>query len=401
MTPQALSDRLHANSPKRILALDGGGIRGAITLGYLERMERLLRDRYQRPGLVLSDYFDLIGGTSTGAVIAAALAIGMDAAAVKRLYLDLGERIFKPVAPRWVPGPLKRLAVLAPNLSLKGSGFGLDLTRRWFSTFDPGPLEAQLKETLGDRTMGDPDIRCGLCVVTKRADTGSLWPIHNNPRGIYFERNGGLLLRDVVRASTAAPIYFPPSTLNIGGDRTGAFVDGGVSLANNPALTLFLLVTINGYRFNWPVGEDRLLLVSVGTGTWSRQEEGEEVLGYGAWNWAAEVPAMFMSDATWHVQLMLQAMSNTPTRVRINREIGDLGDSLLTGEPLLSYIRYNVDLDETTLNALGLPELAAQAKGLREMSAAENRHHLARIGETAASRDVDPAHFPPAFDLAS
>jgi predicted acylesterase/phospholipase RssA len=401
MTHQALDDRLHADAPKRILALDGGGIRGAITLGYLERMERLLRERYQRPDLVLADYFDLIGGTSTGAVIAAALAIGMDAASVKQLYLDLGERIFKPVAPRWVPGPLRRLAVLAPNLSLKASGLGLDLTRRWFSTFDPAPLEAQLKETFGNRTLGDPDIRCGLCIVTKRADTGSLWPIHNNPRGKYFERNGGLLLRDVVRASSAAPIYFPPHTLNIGGDRTGAFVDGGVSLANNPALTLFLLVTIGGYTFNWPLGEDKLLLVSVGTGSWARHEDGEDVLGYGAWNWAAEVPAMFMSDAAWHVQLMLQAISNTPTRVRINREIGDLSDTLLTGEPLLSYIRYNVNLDETTMNSLRLPELASKAKGLRELSAAEHRHDLARIGERAAERDVEAAHFPPAFDLPS
>ena len=70
-----LSERLTAQGPKRILALDGGGIRGALTLWYLGEIEQILRDRHKRPDLVLCDYFDFIGGTSTGAIIAAALAI--------------------------------------------------------------------------------------------------------------------------------------------------------------------------------------------------------------------------------------------------------------------------------------------------------------------------------------
>ena len=64
-----LIDRLTAPGPKRMLALDGGGIRGALTLGFLERMEGILRRRHLKPDLRLSDYFDLIGGTSTGAII--------------------------------------------------------------------------------------------------------------------------------------------------------------------------------------------------------------------------------------------------------------------------------------------------------------------------------------------
>jgi patatin-like phospholipase len=51
------------HGPKRLLALDGGGIRGAITLGFLEQMERLRRARHKREDLDLCDYFDLIGGT--------------------------------------------------------------------------------------------------------------------------------------------------------------------------------------------------------------------------------------------------------------------------------------------------------------------------------------------------
>ena len=65
----SLLQRLRAPGPKRILALDGGGIRGALTLGYLKRIEAILRTRHNRPDLRLCDYFDLVGGTSTGAIM--------------------------------------------------------------------------------------------------------------------------------------------------------------------------------------------------------------------------------------------------------------------------------------------------------------------------------------------
>ena len=89
-----LIDRLKEDSPKRILALDGGGIRGAITIGYLEKLESILRKRHKSPHMRLSDYFDLIGGTSTGSIIAGGLAIGMEVGEIKKLYLKLGDKIF-------------------------------------------------------------------------------------------------------------------------------------------------------------------------------------------------------------------------------------------------------------------------------------------------------------------
>ena len=72
------------NQPtKRILALDGGGIRGALTLGFLERLEHIIREKEGNQNLLLSDYFDLMGGTSTGAIIAAGLSIGKTVNPVK------------------------------------------------------------------------------------------------------------------------------------------------------------------------------------------------------------------------------------------------------------------------------------------------------------------------------
>lgn len=82
-----------SGGPKRILALDGGGIRGALTLGYLEKLEKILKARHPHiKDFRLCDYFDLIGGTSTGSIIGAALAIGMSVGEIKQKYFSLGEK---------------------------------------------------------------------------------------------------------------------------------------------------------------------------------------------------------------------------------------------------------------------------------------------------------------------
>src|ERR1700712_2610636 len=94
-----LSDQ---TSPKRILALDGGGIRGALSLGYLQRIEDILRKQNGNdPNFTLSDYFDLIGGTSTGSIIAACLATGMKVADIKNMYMDLGGKIYDKKYKWW------------------------------------------------------------------------------------------------------------------------------------------------------------------------------------------------------------------------------------------------------------------------------------------------------------
>ena len=80
--------------PKRILALDGGGIRGILTLQFLQAIELLVKKRFGDDTL-LCDYFDLIGGTSTGSIIAAGLACGMTVDALQELYLNIGKNVFK------------------------------------------------------------------------------------------------------------------------------------------------------------------------------------------------------------------------------------------------------------------------------------------------------------------
>ena len=78
-----LLDRFETKAPKRILSLDGGGIRGAISIGILEKVEKILAEQTGRDEQFrMSDYFDLIIGTSTGAIIAGSLAQGMSVSEV-------------------------------------------------------------------------------------------------------------------------------------------------------------------------------------------------------------------------------------------------------------------------------------------------------------------------------
>ena len=89
-----LAERYSTPGPRKILALDGGGIRGVITLGVLAALEEQLRKRQRNPDLRLCQFFDLIGGTSTGAIIAAALARGMSVVEIADFYRRFGSVAF-------------------------------------------------------------------------------------------------------------------------------------------------------------------------------------------------------------------------------------------------------------------------------------------------------------------
>ncbi len=357
--------------PKRILALDGGGIRGALTLGILKSIEDKLRKRHgDDPDFRLCHYFDLIGGTSTGSIITSLLAIGKSVDEIQNMYQDLGTRVF---------GKSRILSLLRPG------------------KFDEKELEKLLEEQLGQETIGGASIQTGICIVSKRADTGGTWAFLNHPGGKYYEDNKGILLRNAVRASSAAPTYFDAEAFDIGNGQIGAFVDGGVSMHNNPAMLLFLMATTKGFPFHWKTGDGLLEIVSVGTGYSKQRRKVEECVGIAGVKWAPVVPAMLMDDADNHNQLLLQYLSKSPTRKIINSEFGDLSDDLLTPQPLFHYLRYDVKLEQNELNDLGFTKVKAEK--IREMSDAGNKEVLRDIGLEAGKRIVKAEHFPKVFDL--
>jgi patatin-like phospholipase/acyl hydrolase len=392
---QHILSRIQSPGPKRILALDGGGIRGAVTIGFLKKIEHILRERHGNPALVLSDYFDLVGGTSTGAIIATLLALGKPTEEIEGLYRTLGPKIFEKKYTLWNP---------------------LDWRKSFRYSFDHRPLEAELRNILGEVTLGSDQLRTGLCIVAKRADTFSTWPMHNNPLGKFYPKpynNKDLTLFDLVRASTAAPSYFEPHIMHLG-DQEGAFIDGGVSMANNPAWQLFLMATVEGYRFRWKTGENNLLLVSIGTGTSRKKMNPQDIKKATLLKWAQALPDYFMEDASWQNQTMLHYLSHSATPHVIDSEIGQMKDALLSEKPLITYLRYNAWLEknkpeptdkEERKNWFERPDLLkhgfteADLEDMREMSNAKRVHDLAKVGDISAAFFVEEKHFPQGFDL--
>ena len=375
-----------AVGPKRILALDGGGLRGVLTLGMLREIEATLRARHGGdPDFRLCDYFDLIAGTSTGAIIAAALSLGMSVDEVHGHYMALGNVVFKRSLLRW--GALR-------------------------AKFDADKVRQALIGVLGERRLDSPDFRTGLLVMTKRLDTGSAWPITNNPRAKYFRAgtqattipNADYPLWQVVRASTAAPYFFDPETIRIGRGAGGLkavggdFVDGGVSPSNNPALQALMTATMEGYRLDWPAGEDRLLVVSVGTGKADPEVGHANVIqGTAAIHAVLSLKAL-MEDCADQVEAVMQWLSRSPTARPIDREM-DKAQPTLGGRALCSYLRYNVLLQpDWCAEHLGERLGAKALRALETMDEPDNIPELDRIGRLAGRRLVQAAHFGAGFD---
>ncbi len=369
-----LQQHLAPGPNKKILSLDGGGIRGALTAGYLEKLEKIIRDKHNNPNMLLCDYFDLIGGTSTGAIIAALLAVGKTAKEVKELYLTMGGKIFKGKRDWW--NPLETFKFLKAEFSEKN-------------------LEEALEEFLGDIKLGDEQarVKTGLCIITKRADTNSVWPLINHPAGKFYSLNKDYPLKNILRASSAAPSYFVPQLLEVDKGMNGAFVDGGVSMANNPSLQLLKVATLNGFPFKWAKGKDKLFVVSLGTGNGVYNMRTNQITDNWLLNWAQEVPDMLMSDASWENQTIMQWLSYCPNAKIIDQEIGDLKDDFMsdTNSELLTYLRFNQELSVSALNALKMDGKTFDehdVKSLQEMSNAQNRFLLYDIG-VAASAEIE------------
>jgi hypothetical protein len=369
---KSLLPRYQEDRPHRMLALDGGGIRGLLTLGILERIEAFIAQKTGKTRLC--DYFDYIAGTSTGAIIAAGLARGMSVSDLISFYKENGVQMFEPSS----------------------------LLRRLNSLYTADPLKAKLQEVFGANTTLDPDnLNCLLLVVTKNVTTDSPWPISSNPDAKYNDPsredcNLQIPLWQLVRASTAAPVFFPPEVLQwskTDPGKTFVFVDGGVTPHNNPAFLLFRMATEPAYRLGWKTGEKDLLLISVGTGA---AEQGGVTAASPNQNILSNVAALpggLMYGIQVDQDINCRTIGHCTYGAHIDNEIGALASPASTdlGRRFL-YARYNADLSRAGLFDLGFKNV--DPANIQKMDAVENIPTLLAIGNEAGKR-VEAAHFGP------
>jgi hypothetical protein len=330
--PTSSRDRhLFAPGPKRILSLDGGGVRGAISIGFLEKLEQTIEEIEGKPTL-LCDWFDLIGGTSTGAIIAGALALGYRAADVRKFYEHLGPRVFRRSFWR-----------------IQGL----------FSKFDSRNLMVELEKIAGSRTLETDDLSTGFCIVAKRLDTGSSWVIANNRKAKYWETpadrsflgNRYYSLNALIRASAAAPYFFDPELIEIvSGEPPGLFIDGALTPHNNPALQLFLYAALPQYGLAWPLGSDNLTIVSVGTG-YSRPGVAPNARGLiRPISLAVSALEAQITEAQQLILTLMSWLGESATGWPINSELGDVTKTAPPfNRPLFRFLRYDIRLEQQWL----------------------------------------------------
>ena len=256
----------------RVLSIDGGGIRGLIAARVLAEIER-------RSGRRAGELFDLVAGTSTGAIIACALTRPEPLAAdrIARIYLEEGPVIFDRTL-------LKRIT--------SADGY-LD------ERYDSDGLVASLRRHLGAARLADADpaiLLTGYDIERRRARL--------------LRRSDDLTMVEAAHASSAAPSYFEP--VRAGG---ATLVDGGV-YATNPAMLAYA-----------EVAGDLELLVSLGTGEHTRPLPYEQVRGWGRLEWVRPVLDVVFDGTADAVDLELEALLGAGY-VRFQTPLDEASDDL-------------------------------------------------------------------------
>ena len=321
---------------KRILSLDGGGVKGVFSLQVLAAIERLFREEQKRDDLVLAEVFDLFAGTSTGAIIASCLAWGMPVAEIQELYLKCGEETFTKQV--WY--------------------------KRWKSKYQAEPISQLLQrtfaETDGDRPalLGSDRLRKRLLIVMRNASTGSPWPVSNIPDAPYNNRalpdcNLNIPLWELIRGSTAAPVYFQPEAIEMG-EHAFLFVDGALTPFNNPTLIAVLMATLPQYGLAWPGGRDKLHVVSVGTcSTRARMPHrlSEDVTMLDAIKYLA--PAL-IGAVSAEQDFVCRVLGDCVHGATIDSEVKALDSPTLfsASEQKFTYVRYDQALDAQVLESV-------------------------------------------------
>lgn len=369
----ALRDRILAQGQKKLLAIDGGGIRGVLALEVLARIEAIFAAG--RSNYVLADDFDYFAGTSTGGIIAAGLAYGLSTADIMDFYVKSGFKMFEK---DWI---LKRI----------------------YADYKSEPLATELQHVFGvDTTLGSDQLRSLLLLVLRNATTDSPWPISNNPFAKFnspgADCNLDIPLWQLVRASTAAPTYFPPEAIKVG-ETVHLFVDGGMTVYNNPAFQMVLMATLDRYwplapagQRGWTSGEKTMLVVSIGTGVSPIADAALRASDMHLLYNASHIPAALMNSALFEQDVLCRVFGKCLVGDTLDLELGDMiGATGLVAEKRFTYLRYNTELTRTALADLGCGHL--DPARISDLAAVSGIEALREVGRAIAERKVKAEHF--------
>jgi predicted acylesterase/phospholipase RssA len=290
---------------RRILSIDGGGIKGVAPASFLAALEDSL-------GVPVSQYFDLIVGTSTGGIIALGLGLGLTARQILEFYEVHGPAIFR--------GDRRLLAL------------------RWLlrAKYDSSPLQSALHDVFGDRLLGESSKR--LVIPSFNVGTGEVhvWKTAHHPR---LERDYKCQAIEVALSTAAAPTYFPTYLSKSG----VPLIDGGV-WANNPvAIAAVEAIGV----LEWPPAAVQILSLGCTTApldvNWGRSHS------LGCLGWTTKLAGVFMAAQSVSAIGMVQHL--LPDRNQLTRI-----------SPIVGKGRFALDGVESIRELRGVGEFAARTE---------------------------------------
>ena len=335
----------------RILSIDGGGIRGILPGTILDWLETEINRQNPNGPARIGDYFDLIAGTSTGGILSCLyLAPGADGKAkysareALDLYLEHGHAIFDR------------------NLWEKiSSGDGIIHSR-----YPAGELEKWLEKYFGDTTLREL-IRPSLIPAYEMTDRKAVFFTSSDAGrdDMYNFR-----VKDVARATAAAPTYFEPAHIESLSHQQWALLDGGV-FANNPALCAYAEARKTPFSIclKDPEKPDRpsaknMLLISIGTGAVKKPYDFKKMQGAGELRWLEPIIDILMSGNAETVDYQLR-------QIFLTLEAADQSDYYRL-EPALKESSPEMDLatpeNIQNLHQAGLTYIYQNGDKLREIA---------------------------------
>ena len=259
----------------KILSIDGGGIRGILPGIILTRLEEKLQELSKDESVRIADFFDLLAGTSTGGILSLAYLVPDDknrplltAREAVNLYLERGDKIFDV------------------NLWQKlNSGFGV--TDEKYSAKE---LEKALQDTFQDKMLSDLLRPCIISSYDVRNAKPHFFKQHKSHNQVYNYK-----IKDVARATSAAPTYFETARIKNEIGTPYALVDGGL-FANNPAMVSYSEARTMKFtdKIDYPTAKD-MLIISIGTGSQSQSYSYKKVKDWGLVNWVKPIIEIMMS----------------------------------------------------------------------------------------------------------
>src|ERR1019366_8894051 len=293
----------------RILSIDGGGIRGILSGQLIVALEKKIQQKSGNSSARIADYFDMIAGNSTGGILTCLylcpdenLRPLFSAEEAVDLYLQHGQEIFKDEVR-------KKLISLG---GLTNEKYPVDLFK---SLLEKYFKDIKLSQLLRPCIIPSYNISKRSTHFFTQHDA-----IKNSDYDFY--------VRDVARATSAAPTYFEPALVSSLSEMTYPLVDGGV-FANNPALCAYA-ETRQHFKINNDsknITAKEMFIVSIGTGSEKRSLNYDVAKGWGASGWIFPVLDIVLSGATDTVDFQLQQIFESEdcsqNYIRINPKLGN------------------------------------------------------------------------------